>query len=75
MDKDKSGEISIEEFKLFFGCLGIDEVHAVAAFSLIDTNNDGKLSIKEFIKHGRDYFLTENESKVSKLFWGPLIDH
>jgi Ca2+-binding EF-hand superfamily protein len=72
VDKDSSGEISIEEYKLFFVCLGLTERDAVMSFTAIDKNNDGMLSIKEFVKLGRDFFLTENPKRVSRNFWGPL---
>lgn len=74
VDKDKSGFISVVEFKLFFNCLGLDNEHAAVAFAVIDTNGDGKLSLKEFVKLGKDFFFTEDERRVSKMFWGPLID-
>lgn len=72
VDKDSSGEISIEEYKLFFKCLGLTEQDAAISFNAIDKNRDGMLSIKEFVKLGRDFFLTENPKRVSKNFWGPL---
>ncbi|XP_065334701.1 sarcoplasmic calcium-binding protein [Cloeon dipterum] len=76
VDKDKSGEISVEEYKLFFRCLGLRDEEAVVAFRAIDYNNDDRLSIKEFIKVGREFFSSEDERKPSKHFWGPLVqDH
>ncbi|XP_031834319.1 sarcoplasmic calcium-binding protein [Nomia melanderi] len=74
VDKDQSGEISVEEFKLFFQCLDLTHDHAVVSFSHIDTNDDGKISIEEFISLGRDFFLTEDPARPSKHFWGPLVD-
>lgn len=73
VDKDSSGEISIEEYKLFFNCLGLTDKDAELSFKAIDKNNDGMLSIKEFVKLGRDFFLTENQKRVSRNFWGPLV--
>ncbi|CAH0548890.1 unnamed protein product [Brassicogethes aeneus] len=75
LDKDASGVISVEEYKLFFNCLGLKELDAELAFRTIDSNGDGKITIKEFIKHGKDFFLTEDEERISKYFWGPLIEH
>lgn len=65
----------MEEFKLFFDCLGQHETDAILAFRAIDSNDDGKITSKEFVKHGREFFFTEDESKISKYFWGPLVDH
>lgn len=75
MDKDKSGAITEEEFKLFFDALGLNEHDAVLAFRAIDSNTDGKISKKEFVKHGRDFFLSEDEDRISKYFFGPLVEH
>ncbi|NP_001153404.1 sarcoplasmic calcium-binding protein [Nasonia vitripennis] len=74
VDKDNSGEISVEEFKLFFKCLGLGNDDAVVSFTYIDTNEDGKISLKEFVKLGRDFFLTQDHHRPSKHFWGPLVD-
>lgn len=75
VDKDQSGEISVDEFKLFFQCLGLHDRDAEFAFCSIDANKDGKVSLKEFVKHGRDFFLTEDETRISRHFWGPLVEH
>ncbi|XP_015599287.1 sarcoplasmic calcium-binding protein [Cephus cinctus] len=74
VDKDGSGEISVQEFKLFFQCLGLSHDHAVVSFTFIDTNEDGKISFKEFVKLGRDYILSDDPTRPSKHFWGPLVE-
>ncbi|PSN47012.1 hypothetical protein C0J52_15335 [Blattella germanica] len=73
VDKDKNGVISVEEFKLFFNCLGLSDNDATHSFETIDVNKDGMLSLTEFVKLGREFFLSEDERKPSKLFWGPLV--
>lgn len=72
VDSNSNGELSIDEFKLFFKCLGLTERDAEISFCAIDKNGDGVLSIKEFVKLGRDFFLTENPKRISRNFWGPL---
>ncbi|CAK1541445.1 unnamed protein product [Leptosia nina] len=42
VDKDNSGFISVNEFKLFFKCLGLSNEHAAIAFAVIDTNGVSK---------------------------------
>ncbi|KAF5291610.1 hypothetical protein FQA39_LY14332 [Lamprigera yunnana] len=74
IDKDNNGKITLEDFKLFFKCLGLKEVDAIFSFRTIDTNGDGKLTRKEFISHGRQFFLTEDPECISKYFWGPLVE-
>ncbi|XP_044260480.1 sarcoplasmic calcium-binding protein [Tribolium madens] len=75
LDKDQSGEISEDEFKLFFQCLGLQEEDAILAFRSMDEDGDGVVTMKEFVKHGREFFLTEDENKISKYFFGPLMEH
>uniref|UniRef100_A0A8D8YGQ4 Sarcoplasmic calcium-binding protein n=1 Tax=Cacopsylla melanoneura TaxID=428564 RepID=A0A8D8YGQ4_9HEMI len=74
VDKDGDRIISLEEFKLFFKCLGLPSEAAIVSFSVIDENTDNKLSLREFVKLGREYFLTENQKLASKMLWGPLAD-
>lgn len=62
----------MNEFKVFFKCLGLTDEDSAVAFAMIDVNGDGKLSKKEFVKLGRDYFLNEDETCPSRMFWGPL---
>ncbi|ETN57904.1 centrin [Anopheles darlingi] len=75
VDKDRSGSISLNEFKLFFRCLGLTEENAAVSFAVIDKNGDGQITLDEFVKLGKDFFVTEKETHVSRMFWGPLVDH
>ncbi|XP_043659080.1 sarcoplasmic calcium-binding protein [Drosophila teissieri] len=76
VDFDHTGHLDLEQYKLFFRCLGLTEDDAAVSFAVIDKNGDGQLSLKEFVHLGRQFFLTEDDSKISKMFWGPLVaDH
>ncbi|XP_013112255.1 sarcoplasmic calcium-binding protein [Stomoxys calcitrans] len=75
VDYDHSGHLDLDQYKLFFRCLGLSNEDAAISFAVIDKNGDGQLSLKEFVHLGRQFFITEDESKISKMFWGPLIDH
>ncbi|XP_051158726.1 sarcoplasmic calcium-binding protein [Leptopilina boulardi] len=74
VDRNNNGEISVQEYQLFFECLGLSHDDAVIAFSHIDQNDDGKINLKEFVKHGREFIVSHDHSKPSKYFWGPLDD-
>ncbi|XP_067015668.1 sarcoplasmic calcium-binding protein [Anabrus simplex] len=73
VDKDKKGYITVQEFIIFFECLGLGEQDAIESFKIVDINGDGVVSAEEFVKLGREYFLVEDEAHPSKVFWGPLI--
>ncbi|XP_022906155.2 sarcoplasmic calcium-binding protein [Onthophagus taurus] len=74
IDRDKSGKITLKEFKLFFECLGHEDEDAVFTFRIIDTNADGSVDKHEFLKYGKDFFISEDETRISKYFWGPLLE-
>ncbi|SPP78379.1 blast:Sarcoplasmic calcium-binding protein [Drosophila guanche] len=76
VDFDHTGHLDLEQYKLFFRCLGLTEEDAAVSFAVIDKNGDGQLSLKEFVHLGRQFFITEDDTKISKMFWGPLVaDH
>jgi len=72
VDSNDDGMISEDEFANFFRILGLDPAMAPATFQAIDTNNDGLLSKEEFTHAGTEFFLSEDPSLPTKLFWGPL---
>lgn len=75
VDYDHTGHLNLDQFKLFFRCLGLSEEDAAISFAAIDQNGDGQVSMKEFVHLGRQFFITEDPDKISKIFWGPLIIH
>lgn len=73
IDANSDGMIQESEYALLFEILGIDSSLASASFKAIDTNNDGLLSLAEFVEAGIEFFLGEDETEPSRLFWGPLV--
>lgn len=73
VDANNDGMIQADEFAEFFKILGLNPELAVESFKAIDTNNDGLLSCDEFSEAGTEFFTSEDESKPTKLFWGPLV--
>lgn len=74
VDANDDHLISGDEFTQFFDILGLDPKLAVDTFAAIDTNGDGDISLDEFVCAGVEFFTEEqDESKPSKLFWGPML--
>ncbi len=72
VDTNNDGQISQDEYKVFFGCIGCDQNEAPSAFQAIDTNHDNNLSKDEFLTAGYEFFTSEDTASPSKLFWGSL---
>jgi len=73
VDTNNDGMIDQAEFANFFAILGLDTAMAPATFQAIDLNADGQLSEEEFTSAGSEFFLSEDTSRPTKLFWGPLV--
>ena len=67
------GQIDAGEYNLFFIIIGVDPQHANESLKAIDTNKDGRLSLDEFKTAGLDFFMAEDGTSLSYLFWGPLV--
>ena len=73
VDTNQDGQISCDEYVMFFRCMGIDESLAEESFKAIDTNHDNNLSLDEFVDAGMQFFLKDESTPASNLFWGPLV--
>ncbi|MFD6098248.1 EF-hand domain-containing protein [Nocardiopsis flavescens] len=60
-DTDGDGEISPVELERWFAAIGLSADQAGEAFSQIDTDNDGHLSVGELVAAVRDYHLGKND--------------
>ena len=44
------------------------------AFELLNTGMDGKISHEEFTAAAEDFLFEMEETEISKVFFGPLLD-
>ena len=72
IDTNGDGVISVKEWRVYHLSMNIDnEEMTKRAFETIDLNNDGKMSLDEFITGAFD-FLYNQEDSIYKEFLGPL---
>lgn len=65
--------ISPREYKVFFKAYGLSEQMAERSFAAIDQNNDGFLSIDEFVNVAIDFLYSEDQNSIGKEFFGTLV--
>jgi Ca2+-binding EF-hand superfamily protein len=75
IDQDKNGYISLEEFKVYFQVIGpdISEAEMRHSFDTIDADKNGKISRDEFLNAAFDFMFGVEETEVSKVFFGHLL--
>lgn len=76
IDKNKNGQISVKEFKEYFTITapGVSDAEVTHSFSTIDTNKDGVISREEFMAAAEDFFCGAEETELSKVFLGHLVE-
>ena len=74
MDFNNNGQISKEEYGIWFDCVGIGRDRLDAAFEAMDTDRDGVLSRSEFVAVGLEYCFGLDETSKNQLMYGGLID-
>jgi len=74
VDTNGNGVILLQEFTVYFKCMGIDEEHAKASFDAIDTDKDGFITRDEFVAAGSEFFNGVAPSHPGTMFLGPLVD-
>ena len=76
IDTNKSGQISVKEFKEYFKITapGVSEAEVAHSFNTIDTNKDGVISREEFMAAAEDFFCGVEETELSKVFLGRLVE-
>ncbi len=76
IDTNGDGHISVEEFKVYLKVVAPDvtEDEAKHAFDVIDADKNGEISREEFLTAAEDFFFGKDETEVSRVFWGKLLD-
>ena len=76
IDTNKDEKISLNEFKVYFHIIApaLAENEVIHCFNTIDTNKDGIISREEFCTAAEDFMLSVEETEMSTVFFGPLID-
>ena len=76
LDTNKDGHISPGEFKVYFKVIApeMTEAEVTHSFETIDTNQNGEISWEEFLAAAEDFLYGLEETEVSKVFFGPLLD-
>ena len=76
IDTSGDGRISVEEFKVYLKVVAADvtEEEAEHAFNTIDADKSGEISQEEFLAVAEDFFFGVEETEVSRVFLGKLID-
>lgn len=71
IDLDGDGEITRDEYKLFFAAWGIDTALAEAAFSQMDFNADGRLARSTFLQYGSNFYINDEPDVPGNYLFGP----
>ena len=76
IDTNKDGHISVKEFKVYFSVIapGTSEAEVVHSFNIIDTDKNGEISREEFMAAAEDFLHGVEETELSKVFFGCLLD-
>ena len=76
IDTNNDGHISVSEFRVYLNIIGpeIAEDEIIHSFNIIDTDKNGEISREEFLAAANDFLQGVEETEVSKVFFGPLLD-
>ena len=76
IDTNKDGHISMKELGDYFYTIAPDltEAEVVHSFNTIDTNKNGEISREEFKAAAYDFLHGVEETELSRVFFGKLLD-
>ena len=76
IDTKKDGHICLEEFRTYFFVIAPETSQAdiIHSFNMIDVNRDKRISREEFLAAAEDFLSGVEETVISNVFFGKLLD-
>jgi Ca2+-binding EF-hand superfamily protein len=69
-DRDGSGELDREEFKVLFAAYGVSSSEADTAFARIDQDDSGKLSVEEIASAAKAFYTSDDPDAPGNVLFG-----
>jgi Ca2+-binding EF-hand superfamily protein len=71
IDRDADGQITFQDYALYFKAWGLEEDLAQQAFSQIDLSGDGSVSRSSFVQFSSNFFMSDEPNLPGSQLFGP----
>jgi hypothetical protein len=71
IDRDADGQITLQDYVLYFKAWGLEEDLAQGAFSHIDLSGDGRVSRSSFVQFSSNFFISDDPALPGSQLFGP----
>ena len=71
IDRDGDGQITVQDYTLYFKAWGLDKDLAQHAFSQLDLSGDGRLSRSSFVQFSSNFFISDDPAVPGSRLFGP----
>jgi len=71
IDRDADGQITFQDYTLYFNAWGLNKDLAQQAFSQLDLSGDGRLSRSSFIQFSSNFFISNDPAVPGSRLFGP----
>lgn len=71
IDRDGDGQITLQDYRLYFKAWGLDKKLAKQTFLRLDLSGDGRLSRSIFIQFGSNFYLSDDPNMPGNWLFGP----
>jgi len=72
VDVDRSNNLDLSEWKIFFSIFNIPVVYADDSFQQIDRNGDGSITREELFPLLEEFYYSEDENAIGNRVFGPI---